>query len=143
MQLLYYPRKEQLLMNQKNKKERLVLPNGEYRFAELIWNSEPINSTELVRLAGEQLGWKKATVYTVLRKLCEKNIMKNEHAIVTSLIPKEEIQSNVSIDFMEKNFHNSIPEFLTAFLKDRKLSKKEAEEIQTLIEEASYHENSN
>ncbi len=117
--------------------ELITLADGEYRFSEIIWESEPVNSTELVRLAGEKLGWKKATVYTVLRKLCEKGIMQNVEATVTSLIPKEEIQRNASIDFMEKNFHNSIPAFLAAFLKDKKLTQKEAQEIQQLIKEAS------
>lgn len=122
-------------MNQE--KELITLADGEYRFAEIIWENEPVNSTELVKLSGERLGWKKATVYTVLRKLCERGIMQNQNATVTSLIPKEEIQRNASIDFMEKNFHNSIPAFLAAFLKDRKLDQKEAEEIQKLIEEAA------
>ncbi len=117
--------------------ELITLADGEYRFAEIIWESEPVNSTELVRLTGEKLGWKKATVYTVLRKLCEKGIMQNIDATVTSLIPKEEIQRNASIDFMEKNFHNSVPAFLAAFLKDKKLTQKEAQEIQQLIKEAS------
>lgn len=104
-------------MENRKKENFITLADGKYRFAEIIWETEPINSTVLVKLAGEKLGWKKATVYTVLRKLCEKGIMKNEAATVTSLIPKEEIQRNASIDFMEKNFHNSIPAFLAAFLK--------------------------
>lgn len=127
-------------MRDQSENERMILADGEYRFAEIIWEKEPINSTELVKLAGERLGWKKATVYTVLRKLCEKGIMKNEAATVTSLVPKEELQRNASIDFMQKNFHNSIPAFLSAFLKDRKLSYGEAEEIQKLIKEASDEE---
>lgn len=127
-------------MGDQRENERMILADGEYRFAEIIWETEPINSTELVKLAGERLGWKKATVYTVLRKLCEKGIMKNEAATVTSLVPKEELQRNASIDFMQKNFHNSIPAFLSAFLKDRKLSCGEAEEIQKLIKEASDEE---
>lgn len=127
-------------MRDQSENERMILADGEYRFAEIIWETEPINSTELVKLAGERLGWKKATVYTVLRKLCEKGIMKNEAATVTSLVPKEELQRNASIDFMQKNFHNSIPAFLSAFLKDRKLSCREAEEIQKLIKEASDEE---
>lgn len=127
-------------MRDQRENERMILADGEYRFAEIIWETEPINSTELVKLAGERLGWKKATVYTVLRKLCEKGIMKNEAATVTSLVPKEELQRNASIDFMQKNFHNSIPAFLSAFLKDRKLSSGEAEEIQKLIKEASDEE---
>lgn len=124
-------------MKSNKNEELLILADGEYRFAEIIWEFEPINSTELVKICGDRLGWKKATVYTVLRKLCEKGIMKNEEATVTSIIAKEEIQKNASIDFMEKNFNNSIPAFLSAFLKDRKLSSKEAAEIQKLIEGAS------
>lgn len=117
------------------------LADGEYHFAELIWENEPINSTALVKLAGEKLGWKKPTVYTVLRKLCEKGIMKNENAVVVSMIPKEQIQQVASEEFMERNFHNSIPAFLNAFLKNRTLRKDEIEEIQHLIREAE-HENS-
>ena len=114
--------------------ERITLADGEYRFAEIIWESEPVNSTELVRLAGEKLGWKKATVYTVLRKLCEKGIMQNIDATVTSLIPKEEIQRNASIDFMEKNFHNSIPAFLAAFGSRKKMSDAEIEDLKKIID---------
>ena len=119
----------------------LKLCDSDYKFMTIVWDYAPVNSGELVALCNEKLGWKKATVYTVLRKLCEKGIMQNIDATVTSLIPKEEIQRNASIDFMEKNFHNSIPAFLAAFLKDKKLTQKEAQEIQQLIKEASDGDN--
>jgi BlaI family penicillinase repressor len=117
--------------------KQFKLADGEYKFVSLIWESEPINSTALVKLSLEQLGWKKATTYTVLRKLCEKGILSNENATVTSLVKKEEIQKFESEVLLEKNFGNSLPAFLAAFLKDKKLSKKEAEEIREMIEKAS------
>lgn len=113
------------------------LADGEYKFVSIIWENEPINSTALVKLSLEQLGWKKATTYTVLRKLCEKGILSNENATVTSLVKKEEVQKFESEILLEKNFGNSLPAFLAAFLKDKKLSKKEAEEIREMIEKAT------
>ncbi|MDD5936641.1 MAG: BlaI/MecI/CopY family transcriptional regulator [Clostridiales bacterium] len=112
------------------------LADGEYHFAEIIWENEPINSTALVKLANEKLGWKKPTAYTVLRKLCEKGIMKNENAIVTSVIPREKIQQSATIEFMSRNFHNSVPAFLAAFLKHKSLKQEEIKEIQQMLMEA-------
>lgn len=117
--------------------ELYKLADGEYKFTNLIWENEPINSTELVKLSLEQLGWKKATTYTVLRKLCAKGLLKNDNATVTALIKKEQVQKYESKVLLEKSFDNSLPAFLAAFLKDKKLTKKEAEEIQKMIEEAS------
>lgn len=116
------------------------LAYGEYRFADLVWKHEPINSTKLVKLSEERLGWKKATTYTVLRKLCERGILKNEEATVTSLVKKEQIQKYESEALLEKSFDNSLPLFLASFLKDKKLSGKEAEQIKKLIEEAGRRE---
>lgn len=113
------------------------LADGEYKFANIIWENEPINSTALVKLSLEQLGWKKATTYTVLRKLCEKGILQNENAMVTSLVKKEQVLKFESESLLEKNFGNSLPAFLAAFLQDKELTKKEAEEIKKMIEKAS------
>ncbi len=113
------------------------IADGEYRFAQLVWEQEPINSTALVKLSAEQLGWKKATTYTVLRKLCEKGILKNENATVTSLVKKEEVQKQESEALLEKSFGNSLPAFLAAFLKDRKLTAQEAQELKQMIEDAA------
>lgn len=117
--------------------ERQKLADGEYRFAELVWEQEPINSTALAKLSLERLGWKKATTYTVLRKLCEKGILQNENATVTALIKKEEVLKQESEALLEKSFGNSLPAFVAAFLKDKKLTVQEAEELKQMIEKAS------
>jgi predicted transcriptional regulator len=117
--------------------EQHKLFDSEYKFASLIWENEPINSTELVKLCFEKLGWKKSTTYTVLRKLCERDILQNRNTVVTSLIKREEVQKYESETIMEKTFDGSLPKFLTAFLGDRKITKKEAEELKRIIEEAT------
>ncbi|HEY5584590.1 MAG TPA: BlaI/MecI/CopY family transcriptional regulator [Ruminiclostridium sp.] len=116
--------------------EQYKLFDAEYRFASLIWENEPINSTELVKLSLDKLGWKKSTTYTVLRKLCERGLLKNEDATVSAIVKKEEAQKYESQTVIEKNFDGSLPQFLTAFFGDRKISKKEAEELKRIIEEA-------
>ncbi len=115
--------------------EKLKLFDGEYKFANLVWEHEPIGSGELVKLSAEYLGWKKSTTYTVLKKLCQKGILQNEGAIVTSLIKKEDVQRYESHAVMEKAFDDSLPKFIASFLSDRTLSKKEADEIMELIEQ--------
>lgn len=112
------------------------LADGEYRFTDLVWEHEPINSTLLAKLSLEQLGWKKATAYTVLRKLCERGILQNRDAIVTSLVKKEQVQKYESEALLEKSFDNSLPAFVAAFLRDKKLDPTEAKEIRKMIEEA-------
>lgn len=110
---------------------------SEYRFMTLIWETEPIKSTELARLAFERLEWKKSTCYTVLKKLEEKGFVENKQAVVQSLVRKEQVQKAKSRQLIEKSFDGSLPAFLNAFLSDRKLTKKEAEELHRLIENAS------
>lgn len=110
----------------------------EMKFADLIWNNEPIASGELVKLAADSLVWKKSTTYTVLRKLCEKGIFKNEDGCVTSLVSKEEYMAMQSERFVEETFSGSLPKFLAAFSKRKRLSEKEVLEIQQLID--SYKE---
>ena len=118
--------------------EPYKLFDAEYKFACLIWDHEPINSTELVKLSLEKLGWKKSTTYTVLRKLCERGILKNENATVTAIVKKADAQKYESQAVVEKAFHGSLPQFLTAFLGgEKKLSEKEAEELKRIIEEAT------
>lgn len=117
--------------------EPLKLHDAEFKFVTLIWDNEPINSTDLTKLALDQLGWKKSTTYTVLRKLCERGILRNEEATVTSAVGKEEVLKHESSAIIEKSFSGSLPHFLTAFLGDRKISKKEAEELKRIIEEAT------
>lgn len=114
----------------------LKLFESEYRFMDLIWNTEPVKSTELAKLALEKLEWKKSTCYTVLKKLEEKGFVKNEHAVVTSLVAREQVQRYESETLITRNFGGSLPAFLNAFLKDRKLTRQEAEEIHRMIEKS-------
>ena len=116
--------------------EEKKLYESEYRFMNLIWDNEPVNSTELVRICGKKLGWKKSTCYTVLKKLAGRGFVKNEQAVVSSLIPREEVLKYESETVVDRNFDGSLPAFVTAFLKDRKLTAKEAEEIRQMIEKA-------
>ena len=115
--------------------EELKLFDAEYKFLDIIWESEPVNSTELTKLCLQRLGWKKPTTYTMIRKLAEKGILKNENATVTSLVKREQVQKYESEALLEKSFDNSLPAFIAAFLKDKKLSQSEAEEIKRMIEE--------
>lgn len=110
------------------------LAEGEAKFAELIWQKEPITSPELVKLCEKEFEWKKSTTYTVLKKLCDRGIFQNENAQVTSLISKEEFYSYKSREFVEQTFGGSIPKFLTAFMGGKKLTAKQAEEIKELID---------
>lgn len=117
--------------------EEYKLYDAESKFLDIIWELEPINSTELTKACLEKLGWKKSTTYTMIRKLASKGVLKNENAIVTSLVNKEQVQKYESEAVLEKTFDNSLPTFIAAFLKDKKLSKKEADEIKKMIEEAT------
>ncbi|MDF2662882.1 MAG: CopY family transcriptional regulator [Paenibacillus sp.] len=117
--------------------ESYKLFDSEYKFACLIWDHEPINSTDLVKLSQTKLGWKKSTTYTVLRKLCERGILRNEGATVTAVIKKADAQKYESQTVVNKAFNGSLPQFLTAFLGGKKISEKEAEELKRIIEEAS------
>lgn len=113
------------------------IPDVEYRFAQIVWDTEPVNSTTLIKLAGERLGWKKATSYTVLRKLCEKGILRNENATVTALVKKEAVCRQESEQLLHRSFGNSLPAFVASFLQDKKLTQQEAEELKRLIDAAS------
>ena len=107
----------------------------EMRFAELIWQNEPVSSGDLVKLAQKELSWKKSTTYTILRRLCEREIFQNKDSIVTSLLSKEEFLAGQSEKFVEETFSGSLPQFLAAFSMRKKLSDKEIEEIQRFIDE--------
>ncbi len=110
----------------------------ESHFADIIWQNEPVLTTELVRLAEAELFWKKTTTYTVLKRLCEKGIFKNEGGKVTSLISRDEFYAMQSEKFVDETFSGSLPAFLAAFTKRKPLSKKEVDEIRKMIE--SYKE---
>lgn len=111
---------------------------SEYRFCLILWKNEPINSTELVKLCKEQLGWSKATTYTVIKRLSERGIVKNENATVTSLVTKAEVQGAEIDELVEKTFEGSLPAFIAAFTKRKKMSAKELEEIRQMLD--SYEE---
>lgn len=115
----------------------LKLFDAEYRFMRLLWEHEPVNSTELVRLCLEHFEWKKSTTYSMIKRLAERGILKNEQAVVTALVKKEEVQKYNSEVLLAKTFDNSLPTFLTAFLRDKKLSASEAEKLKQMIEEAT------
>jgi BlaI family penicillinase repressor len=107
----------------------------EAKFTDLVWQNEPINSGDLVKLCTKELNWKKSTTYTVLRKLCQRGILQNKNAVVTSIINKDEFYSIQSQQFVEDTFGGSLPKFLAAFISSRKLSEKEVNQLKKLIDE--------
>ena len=111
---------------------------SEYRFCLILWEHEPVNSTKLVSLCKTQLGWSKATTYTVIRRLAERGVLKNENAIVTSLISKSEAQSSRLEEMVEETFEGSLPAFIAAFSRTKKLTKTEVDQLKVLID--SYEE---
>lgn len=115
--------------------EQYHLSDSEYRFLQVVWAAEPVGSGELVRLCAGELGWKKSTTYTVLKKLCEKGILKNESSTVSSAVPRETVAGDAAEAFVEKAFGGSLPGFLTAFMGGRKLTGQEAETLRQLIDQ--------
>ena len=105
------------------------------RFAEIIWDREPVGSTELVRLAEEALGWKKSTTYTVLKRLCDRGIFQNEGGTVTSRLSRADYDTAQSQQFVEESFSGSLPAFITAFTRRKKLTEDEIAELQKLIDQ--------
>ena len=115
--------------------EYAKLCDSEYLFMCVVWENAPVNSGELVKLCEEALGWKKSTTYTVVRKMCEKGYIANEDAVVTVLIPKEQVQAEESQYFVERTFGGSLPDFIAAFLGGKKISTDEARVLKKMIEE--------
>lgn len=107
---------------------------SEYRFCLILWEHEPVGSGELVRLCGEQLGWKPTTVYTVIKRLSERGVLKNENSVVTSLVSKDDVQAAEIDDLVEKKFEGSLPAFVAAFTKHRRISRKEIDAVQQMID---------
>ena len=104
------------------------------RFADIVWANEPIASGDLVKVCEKELNWKKPTTYTVLRKLSEKGLLQNVDGIVSSLVSKEEFYSAKSEQIIEDSYKGSLPAFIAAFTTRKKLSKKEVDEIQKMID---------
>ena len=107
---------------------------SEYRFCLILWENEPIKSSELVSLCKEKLGWKPTTTYTAIKRLSERGVVKNENTVVSSLVSKDEIQEAEIDEMVEKTFEGSVPAFLAAFTKKRNLSEKEIAEIRKMID---------
>ncbi len=114
--------------------ENKRLCESDYRFLSVIWDSAPVHSTRLVELCLSRLGWKKSTTYTMLRKLCEKGLVRNEDSLVTPLVSRDEVQAAESEIFVEQTFSGSLPGFLVAFLGGKTISDEEAEELKRLID---------
>lgn len=107
---------------------------SEYRFCQILWAHEPVKSKELVRLCQEQLGWKSTTTYTVIKRLSQRGVLKNEDTVVTSLISKDEAQQAEIDDLVEKKFGGSLPAFITAFARRQSLSEAEIDAVQAMID---------
>ena len=111
------------------------LADAEAKFADIIWEKEPLASPELVKICEREMNWKKSTTYTVLKKLCEKGIFRNENAVVSAVLSREEFYGRQSRKYVEDVFEGSLPRFLTAFCGGKKLTAKEVEEMQKFINE--------
>ena len=107
---------------------------SEYRFCLILWDNEPINSTRLVQLAKQQLGWSKATTYTVIRRLSERGVVRNENAIVSAIISKEDAQKARLEEMMDETFEGSMPAFIAAFSRSKKLSREDVDQLKALID---------
>lgn len=115
--------------------QKIRLSDSEIRFMHLIWEQEPVNSTDLVKIAEKELGWKKSTTYTVIRRLKQRGILNNEQALVTSLIKKDEVQQAKGNEILGKVYEGSIKTFLATFLKQENISQEEVKELRTMIDE--------
>lgn len=107
---------------------------SEYRFCLILWEHEPVKSSELVNLCREQLGWKPTTTYTVIKRLSERGVLKNENTIVSSLVSKEEVQAAEINEMVEKTFEGSLPAFIAAFTKHQKITDEELDAVQAMID---------
>ncbi len=107
---------------------------SEYRFCLILWDNEPIKSSELVNICKEQLGWKPTTTYTVIKRLSDRGVLKNKNTVVSSLISKEEVQSFALNEMVEKTFEGSLPAFIAAFTKLEQISDEEIDKVQQMID---------
>ena len=108
---------------------------SEYRFCLILWENEPVNSTKLVELCKLRLGWSKATTYTVIRRLAERGVLKNENTIVSSLVSKKQAQESRLEELVEETFQGDLPAFIAAFTKRGELSRADLEEIRNMLDE--------
>ena len=107
--------------------------DSELRFCEILWEHQPVRSSELAHLCAEKLGWKKSTTYTVIKRLTERGVVQTEDAVVTALVSRDQVQRAERRAFVERNFSGSLPGFLNAFVGGRGLSAEEADELRRMI----------
>ncbi|MBQ8238307.1 MAG: BlaI/MecI/CopY family transcriptional regulator [Oscillospiraceae bacterium] len=107
---------------------------SEYRLCLILWEHEPVKSKDLVRLCQEQMGWKPTTTYTIIKRLAQRGVLKNENTVVTSLVSKDQVQAAEIDEFVEKKFEGSLPAFIAAFTKHQKISKDEIDAVQAMID---------
>nr|WP_296462497.1 BlaI/MecI/CopY family transcriptional regulator [uncultured Acetatifactor sp.] len=107
---------------------------SEYRFCLILWEHEPVRSSDLVRLCREQLGWKPTTTYTVIKRLSERGVLKNEDSVVTALVSKEQVQEAEIDELVEKKFGGSLPAFVAAFTRHGRMTEKEIDQVQRMID---------
>jgi len=112
---------------------------SEYRFCLILWENEPIKSSDLAKLCDQKLQWKKSTTFTVIKRLADRGVLKNENSIVTSLVSKNEVQAAESHEIIDRTFGGSLPQFIAAFTKENDLQPDEVEEIKRLIEQYDEH----
>ena len=115
--------------------EQFKLGEMEQRFAEMIWKEAPIASGQLAKLCGEAFGWKRTTAYTMLKRLCDRGLFANENGKVTVLMSREEFQAAQGEQFINEVFDGSLPRFLAAFSRRKKMSVREVEALKKIIEE--------
>ena len=107
---------------------------SEYRFCLILWEHEPLTAPELVKLCQQELGWKRTTTYTVIKRLGERGVLKNENGLVTALVSKEKAQASEIDELVEKKFEGSLPAFVAAFTKHQKITREEIDEVQRMID---------
>ena len=107
---------------------------SEYRFCLILWEHEPISASSLAKLCLEQLGWKRTTTYTVIKRLAERGVLSNDNSMVVSLITKEQVQASDICELVDKRFGGSVPTFIAAFAKHQDLSDADLDEMQRMID---------
>ena len=107
---------------------------SEYRFCLILWDHEPLPSAELARLCKEKLGWSRTTTYTVIHRLSERGVVKNENGIVSSLVSKDDVQASELDELVEKTFEGSLPAFIAAFTRRTDLSQTEIDQLRAMID---------
>ena len=114
--------------------EKPKIFESEYRFCLILWENEPVTTVQLVKLCQDQLGWKRTTTYTVIKRLAERGVLTNENGIVTALVSKEDAQGYEIDELVEKKFEGSLPAFIAAFTKRQDVSEADLDEIQLMID---------